>query len=44
MIVSPQGPWEAFLDDLRLVETQTAADEVYAAGRRAGIVLLTSPV
>jgi quercetin dioxygenase-like cupin family protein len=44
MIVSPHGPWEAFLDEVRLVEATTAAEEIYAVGRRAGLVLLTSPV
>jgi quercetin dioxygenase-like cupin family protein len=44
MIVSPPGPWEAFLDELRTAGAVTTADEIYAAGRRAGIVLLTSPV
>ena len=44
MIVSPHGPWEAFLDELRIVEATTAVDEIYAVGRRAGIVMLTSAV
>jgi quercetin dioxygenase-like cupin family protein len=44
MIVSPPGPWEAFLDELRDRDATTAQDEIYAVGRRAGIVLLTSPV
>jgi quercetin dioxygenase-like cupin family protein len=44
MIVSPPGSWDAFLDDLRGADATLTADDIYAVGRRAGIVLLTSPV
>jgi quercetin dioxygenase-like cupin family protein len=43
-VVSPCGPWETFLNELRDVEAAAAADEIYALGRRTGIVLLTSAV
>ena len=44
VIASPHGPLEKFLDELRVLEATGTADEIYAVGRRAGIVLLTSPV
>jgi quercetin dioxygenase-like cupin family protein len=44
MVVSPHGPWETFLNELRIADAPSAAEEIYAAGRRAGLVLLTSPV
>jgi quercetin dioxygenase-like cupin family protein len=43
MIVSPQGAFESFLDEVRLAP-RPDTDEIYAFARRAGVSLLTSPV